>query len=62
MIFLGFADDVFALRWRHKILLPTLATIPLLMVYYVSINRTEVVLPSFAQPWLGATVDLGTGI
>jgi len=59
MVFLGFADDVFNLRWRHKLLLPTIATIPLLMVYYVSYNLTIVVIPWPLQPWLGKTVDLG---
>jgi hypothetical protein len=59
MILLGFADDVFNLRWRHKLLLPTVATIPLLTVYYVAIHRTEVVLPTLVQPWLGPTLDLG---
>lgn len=36
MIFLGFADDVLDLPWRHKLLIPTVATLPLLMVYYVN--------------------------
>ena len=59
MVFLGFADDVLNLRWRQKIVLPMVATIPLLMAYYVSIDRTEIVLPRFVEPWLGRVVDLG---
>ena len=35
MIFLGFADDVLNLKWRHKIIIPTVATLPLLMVYII---------------------------
>lgn len=35
-ILLGFADDMLDLRWRHKLLFPTLSSLPLLMVYYVS--------------------------
>ncbi|VDK30225.1 unnamed protein product [Gongylonema pulchrum] len=33
-ILLGFADDVLDLRWRHKLLLPTLSSLPLLLVYH----------------------------
>jgi UDP-N-acetylglucosamine--dolichyl-phosphate N-acetylglucosaminephosphotransferase len=29
MIFLGFADDVLNLRWRHKLILPTMVPLPL---------------------------------
>ena len=39
MLLLGFADDVLDLRWRHKLLLPSMASLPLLMVYYVTTNR-----------------------
>ena len=42
MLLLGFADDVLDLRWRHKLLLPSMASLPLLMVYYVTTNRTEI--------------------
>ena len=47
MIFLGFADDVLDLRWRHKLLLPTLASLPLLMVYILSGDSTWVTVPHF---------------
>src|SRR6185369_14370685 len=33
MILLGFADDVFDIRWRYKLLLPTIASIPILINY-----------------------------
>ena len=35
-ILLGFADDMLDLRWRDKLLFPTLSSTPLLMVYYIS--------------------------
>jgi UDP-N-acetylglucosamine--dolichyl-phosphate N-acetylglucosaminephosphotransferase len=38
MILLGFADDVLDLRWRHKLVLPTLASLPLLVVYVVRVR------------------------
>ena len=46
MIFLGFADDVLDLRWRHKVLLPTVASLPLLMVYLVNGGSTTIILPA----------------
>ena len=59
MLLLGFADDVLDLRWRHKLLLPTLASVPLLMVYYVATNRTDIVVPIILRPILGSTIHLG---
>ncbi|XP_037957453.1 UDP-N-acetylglucosamine--dolichyl-phosphate N-acetylglucosaminephosphotransferase [Teleopsis dalmanni] len=59
MILLGFADDVLDLRWRHKLLLPTIATLPLLMVYYVNYNSTTVIMPKFARMFVGNTLDIG---
>jgi len=59
MLLLGFADDVLDLRWRHKLLLPSMASLPLLMVYYVSCNRTEIVVPLFLRGMLGTSVRLG---
>lgn len=59
MIFLGFADDVLDLRWRHKLLLPTIATLPLLMVYYVNYNSTTVMMPNFARRFFGTSVNIG---
>ena len=59
MVLLGFADDVLNLRWRHKLLLPALASIPILMVYYVNAGLTSIVIPIPLRPWLGRIVDLG---
>ena len=59
MLLLGFADDVLDLRWRHKLLLPSMASLPLLMVYYVTTNRTEIVVPTLLQGVLGLTINLG---
>ncbi|XP_035724041.1 UDP-N-acetylglucosamine--dolichyl-phosphate N-acetylglucosaminephosphotransferase-like [Vespa mandarinia] len=58
MLLLGFADDVLDLRWRHKLLLPTIATLPLLMVYYVNFNSTLIIVPKPLRIWLGYSVDL----
>lgn len=33
MIFLGFIDDVLDLKWRYKLILPTIASLPLLSSY-----------------------------
>uniref|UniRef100_A0A5S6PZU4 UDP-N-acetylglucosamine--dolichyl-phosphate N-acetylglucosaminephosphotransferase n=1 Tax=Trichuris muris TaxID=70415 RepID=A0A5S6PZU4_TRIMR len=59
MVFLGFADDVLNLRWRHKLLLPSIATLPLLMVYAVNSNSTSVVVPIQLRSLLGPVVNLG---
>lgn len=59
MLLLGFADDVLDLRWRHKLLLPTIASLPLLMVYYVNFNSTTVIVPKMFRTWIGYSVDLG---
>ncbi|KAE8592359.1 hypothetical protein XENTR_v10018737 [Xenopus tropicalis] len=59
MIFLGFADDVLNLRWRHKLLLPTAASLPLLMVYFTTFGNTTIVVPKPFRPLLGLHVDLG---
>merc|ERR1719242_15802 len=59
MLLLGFADDVLDLRWRHKLLLPTMASLPLLMVYYVTTNRTEIMVPTLLRAFLGSSIQLG---
>eukprot|EP00808_Paulinella_micropora_P024425 g36709.t1 len=59
MIFLGFADDVLNLRWRHKLILPTLASIPLLMVYWLNIGSTSITVPIPLRSLLGQVIDLG---
>jgi len=59
MLLLGFADDVLDLRWRHKLLLPTMASLPILMVYYVTTNRTEIMVPTLLRALLGPSIHLG---
>lgn len=59
MIFLGFADDVLNLRWRHKLLLPTIASLPLLMVYFTNFGNTVIVVPKPFRLLLGMHLDLG---
>uniref|UniRef100_W5M809 UDP-N-acetylglucosamine--dolichyl-phosphate N-acetylglucosaminephosphotransferase n=1 Tax=Lepisosteus oculatus TaxID=7918 RepID=W5M809_LEPOC len=59
MIFLGFADDVLNLRWRHKLLLPTMASLPLLMVYFTNFGNTVIVVPKPFRSLLGLHLDLG---
>ncbi|XP_021028416.1 UDP-N-acetylglucosamine--dolichyl-phosphate N-acetylglucosaminephosphotransferase isoform X1 [Mus caroli] len=59
MIFLGFADDVLNLRWRHKVLLPTAASLPLLMVYFTNFGNTTIVVPKPFRWILGLHLDLG---
>ncbi|KAJ3589092.1 hypothetical protein NHX12_009940 [Muraenolepis orangiensis] len=59
MIFLGFADDVLNLRWRHKLLLPTMASLPLLMVYFTNFGNTVIVVPKPFRVLLGLHLDLG---
>ena len=47
------------LKWRHKIFLPTIASLPILVVYYITTDRTEIVVPLILRPWIGNTLDLG---
>jgi UDP-N-acetylglucosamine--dolichyl-phosphate N-acetylglucosaminephosphotransferase len=42
VVLLGFIDDVIDLKWRHKIIVPTVASLPLLVAYN---GPTTVVLP-----------------
>ncbi|XP_020893077.1 UDP-N-acetylglucosamine--dolichyl-phosphate N-acetylglucosaminephosphotransferase [Exaiptasia diaphana] len=59
MIFLGFADDVLDLKWRDKLILPTMASLPLLMVYFVNIGITTIIVPKPLRFLFGFDVDLG---
>ncbi|KAJ7644064.1 UDP-N-acetylglucosamine-dolichyl [Roridomyces roridus] len=56
---LGFLDDVFDIRWRHKIPIPIIASIPLLMVYYAERGNTHVVVPIPLRFMFGTLVNLG---
>lgn len=46
-ILIGFFDDLFDIRWRHKFFLPAVASLPLLIVYYVDFSVTSIVVPLF---------------
>ncbi|KAF8158312.1 N-acetylglucosaminephosphotransferase [Crassisporium funariophilum] len=56
---LGFLDDVFDIRWRHKLPIPIIASIPLLMVYYAERGNTNVVVPLPLRFIFGTLVNLG---
>lgn len=43
--FLGFLDDVFDIRWRFKIPIPIIASVPLLVTYAAGHGVTDIVLP-----------------
>ncbi|XP_075587081.1 alg7 dolichyl-phosphate N-acetylglucosaminephosphotransferase isoform X2 [Dermatophagoides farinae] len=58
MLFLGFADDVLNLRWRVKLLLPTLASLPLLLVYALTYDNTTIIVPKPFRSLLGFSLDL----
>lgn len=60
-VLLGFADDVLDLRWRHKLLFPTLSSLPVLLVYYVSGASTSVAVPRHARALLhlDESIDIG---
>lgn len=51
-ILLGLADDLFDMRWRHKFFLPAVASIPLLVVYFIDFGVTYVLIPNFLQDWI----------
>lgn len=56
---MGLGDDLFDIRWRHKVLIPAFASIPMLIVYFVDFGVTSVVVPTALRPYLGEIVDLG---
>ncbi|XP_052185809.1 uncharacterized protein LOC127797202 [Diospyros lotus] len=57
MMLLGFVDDVLDVPWRVKLLLPSIAALPLLMAYA---GHTTIVIPKPLIPYLGLEVlDLG---
>ncbi|OQE12980.1 hypothetical protein PENFLA_c058G03911 [Penicillium flavigenum] len=59
VVILGIGDDLFDIRWRHKVLIPAFSAIPMLIVYFVDFGVTQVVVPVPLQPYLGDIVDLG---
>lgn len=57
MIFLGFSDDVLDLRWRYKLVLPLIASFPLLFAYQGS---TNIIIPKFLAKIIGfSSIELG---
>lgn len=53
---LGLIDDVIDLRWRHKLIVPTIASVPVLVAYK---GATCVVVPKMLQGLIGGhLVDL----
>ena len=58
-VILGNYDDLFDIRWRHKVLIPAVASMPMLAVYYLTYGVTHVVVPVQLEAYLGTMVDLG---
>lgn len=56
VVLLGFIDDVVDLRWSHKLIVPTIASFPLLVAYN---GVTHVLVPNALATLLGPIVDLG---
>jgi len=56
---LGFLDDIFDIRWRHKLPVPIIASIPLLMVYFSERGNTNVVVPTPLRSLFGSLINLG---
>lgn len=56
---LGLLDDLFDIRWRHKLPIPLIASVPLLLVYYAEQGNTHVVMPKILRAFFGRVVDLG---
>ena len=45
--------------FRYKLVLPTLASLPLLMVYYINQGSTTVVVPRLLSVWMGGALNIG---
>jgi UDP-N-acetylglucosamine--dolichyl-phosphate N-acetylglucosaminephosphotransferase len=63
MVFLGFCDDTLNLKWRYKLVLPTIASLPLLVAYT---GETALLIPEPLRAalfsggqltWLGSLLD-----
>ena len=59
IVLLGVGDDLFDIRWRHKIAIPAVAALPMLIVYFVDFGVTQMVVPTPLRPYLGELFDLG---
>jgi len=55
MVFLGFADDMLDLPWRYKLMLPSIASLPLLVAYS---GPTYIVVPSIFR-FFATQIELG---
>lgn len=58
MTLLGFTDDVLDLKWRYKLVLPLIASLPLLVNYS---GKTTVLVPRTIQPLVATVAKLGGG-
>ena len=64
MIFLGFLDDTLDLKWRYKLVLPPIASLPLLSAYngstalYVPLKFQHILMNGKEHTLLGAMVNL----
>jgi len=53
VVLLGFIDDVVDLKWRHKLIVPTIATVPILVAYK---GLTCVVVPKMLRGLIGGNL------
>lgn len=62
---LGFVDDVLDIRWRYKLPIPLLSSIPMLVVYMAGGGSTSIIVPAWPPVFrtvLGQNpLELGTG-
>jgi len=56
MILLGFVDDTVDLKWKYKLILPLVASVPLITSYS---GGTNIILPIPLWPFLGESLELG---
>lgn len=55
-VYLGFCDDVFDLKWRHKLWIPAVSVLPLLVAYN---GVTHIIVPHPLRPYIGYSLELG---
>lgn len=51
VVLLGFVDDVVELKWRYKLVVPIVASLPLLIAYK---GQLSVVMPKFVRSIIGS--------
>ena len=59
MVILGIGDDLFDIRWRHKLFIPAFASIPMLVVYFVDFGVTHIVVPTQLRRYFGDLLNMG---